>query len=165
GLRKCRLRSFGRSYPPGGVRTPRRRRQVGGRVGSGPAGVAAGGLAASEGAEGGRAGDRRSRGDAARLPHRSEGPGCASRLARPVLGPGAGGLQVRGRTPGGRGRMNQLIMPAPVRRSIDVKVSQKRAFEVFTGSIAAWWPRSHHIGASDIKSVTIEPREGGRWFE
>ncbi len=61
--------------------------------------------------------------------------------------------------------MNQLIMPAPVRRSIDVKVSQKRAFEVFTGSIAAWWPRSHHIGASDITSVTIEPREGGRWFE
>ena len=58
-----------------------------------------------------------------------------------------------------------LIQPAPVRRSIDVKVSQKRAFEVFTGSIAAWWPRSHHIGETELKSITIEPRVGGRWFE
>ena len=61
--------------------------------------------------------------------------------------------------------MNGLIQPAPVRRSIEVKVSQKRAFEVFTGSIAAWWPRSHHIGEADIKSITIEPRVGGRWYE
>ncbi len=61
--------------------------------------------------------------------------------------------------------MNGMIQPAPVRRSVEVKVSQKRAFEVFTGSIAAWWPRSHHIGASEIKSITIEPREGGRWYE
>ena len=61
--------------------------------------------------------------------------------------------------------MNGLIQPAPVRRSIDVKVSQKRAFEVFTGSIAAWWPRGHHIGETEMQSVTIEPREGGRWYE
>lgn len=61
--------------------------------------------------------------------------------------------------------MNQVIQPAPVRRSVDVRVSQKRAFEVFTGSIAAWWPRSHHIGGSELKSITIEPREGGRWYE
>jgi hypothetical protein len=61
--------------------------------------------------------------------------------------------------------MNRTIQPAPVRRSVDVKVSQKRAFEVFTGSIAAWWPRSHHIGGAELKSITIEPREGGRWYE
>ncbi len=61
--------------------------------------------------------------------------------------------------------MNGMIQPAPVRRSIGVKVSQKRAFEVFTGSIGAWWPRSHHIGATPLTSITIEPREGGRWFE
>ena len=61
--------------------------------------------------------------------------------------------------------MNRTIQPAPVRRSIDVKVSQKRAFEVFTGSIAAWWPRSHHIGSAELKSITIESREGGRWYE
>ncbi|HEX4098101.1 MAG TPA: SRPBCC family protein [Caulobacteraceae bacterium] len=61
--------------------------------------------------------------------------------------------------------MTGLIMPAPVRRSIDVKVSQKRAFEVFTGSIGAWWPRGHHIGETEMQSVTIEPREGGRWYE
>ncbi len=61
--------------------------------------------------------------------------------------------------------MNGMIQPAPVRRTVEVKVSQKRAFEVFTGSIGAWWPRSHHIGATEMKSITIEPREGGRWFE
>ena len=61
--------------------------------------------------------------------------------------------------------MNGLIQPAPVRRSIGVKVSQKRAFEVFTGSIGAWWPRSHHIGSTPLKTITIEPREGGRWYE
>ncbi len=61
--------------------------------------------------------------------------------------------------------MNKSIQPAPVRRSVDVKVSQKRAFEVFTGSISAWWPRTHHIGGAELKSITIEPREGGRWFE
>ena len=61
--------------------------------------------------------------------------------------------------------MNGMIQPAPVRRSVDVKVSQKRAFEVFTGSISAWWPRSHHIGETELKSIIIEPREGGRWFE
>ncbi len=62
--------------------------------------------------------------------------------------------------------MTKTIQPAPVRRSVDVKVSQKRAFEVFTSSISAWWPKgSHHIGASPAKSVTIEPREGGRWYE
>ena len=61
--------------------------------------------------------------------------------------------------------MNRVIQPAPVRRSVDVKVSQKRAFEVFTGSIGIWWPRSHHIGATEIKTITIEPREGGRWYE
>ncbi len=61
--------------------------------------------------------------------------------------------------------MNRTVQPAPVRRTIDVKVSQKRAFEVFTGSIGVWWPRSHHIGAAEVKSITIEPCEGGRWFE
>ncbi len=61
--------------------------------------------------------------------------------------------------------MNRTIQPAPVRRSVDVKVSQKRAFEVFTGSIGAWWPRSHHIGETELKSITIEPRVGGRWYE
>ncbi len=61
--------------------------------------------------------------------------------------------------------MNRTIQPAPVRRSLTVKASQTRAFEVFTARISSWWPKSHHIGAAEPEAVLIEPREGGRWFE
>lgn len=61
--------------------------------------------------------------------------------------------------------MNRTIHPAPVRRSVTVNVSQARAFEVFASGINNWWPHSHHTGASELKSITLEPRDGGRWFE
>ena len=61
--------------------------------------------------------------------------------------------------------MNRTIQPAPVRRSVTVKASQARAFEVFTSKIGAWWPKSHHIGAADPETSVIEPKVGGRWFE
>ena len=61
--------------------------------------------------------------------------------------------------------MQRTIMPAPVRRSIHVDVPRERAFEVFTAGIGRWWPKTHHIGAADIDTLVIEPREGGRWFE
>jgi uncharacterized protein YndB with AHSA1/START domain len=57
------------------------------------------------------------------------------------------------------------ITPAPVRKSIRVKASPERAFEVFTAGMGRWWPASHHIGASPLKDAVIEPREGGRWYE
>jgi len=57
------------------------------------------------------------------------------------------------------------IRPAPVRKSITVPASPERAFEVFTARFGAWWPRSHHIGASALASAVIEPRAGGRWYE
>jgi hypothetical protein len=59
----------------------------------------------------------------------------------------------------------QTIRPAPVRKSITVKANAARAFEVFTGRIGSWWPRTHCIGASPQKDVVLEPRAGGRWFE
>jgi uncharacterized protein YndB with AHSA1/START domain len=61
--------------------------------------------------------------------------------------------------------MQRTIMPAPVRRSIQVEVPRERAFEVFTAGIGRWWPKTHHIGAADLDALVIEPREGGRWFE
>jgi uncharacterized protein YndB with AHSA1/START domain len=61
--------------------------------------------------------------------------------------------------------MQRTIMPAPVRRNIQVAVPRERAFEVFTAGIGRWWPKTHHIGAADIDTLVIEPREGGRWFE
>ena len=57
------------------------------------------------------------------------------------------------------------ITPAPVRKSILVNASQTRAFEVFTARFNSWWPRTHHIGAAEMKEAIVEPRAGGRWYE
>jgi hypothetical protein len=61
--------------------------------------------------------------------------------------------------------MNQLIVPAPVHRSVTVNTDPVRAFAVFTGSIGRWWPRTHTVGAAPMATVTIEPFAGGRWYE
>jgi len=61
--------------------------------------------------------------------------------------------------------VNRVIQPAPVRKSVRVRAPAQRAFEVFTAQIGRWWPKSHHIGASEPQTFVIEPHEGGRWFE
>ena len=61
--------------------------------------------------------------------------------------------------------MDRTISPAPVRRSVTVKASQQKAFDVFTSGFGRWWPSSHSIGASPLKMAVIEPRKGGRWYE
>jgi uncharacterized protein YndB with AHSA1/START domain len=55
-------------------------------------------------------------------------------------------------------------LPA-VRRAITVNAVPQRAFDVFTRSMGIWWPRSHHIGDSELADVVIEPQAGGRWYE
>ena len=60
---------------------------------------------------------------------------------------------------------HRTIVPAPVRKTLTVKASPARAFEVFAAGIDRWWPRSHHTGEGDLKRVIIEPRTGGRWYE
>ena len=61
--------------------------------------------------------------------------------------------------------MNTQIRPAPVRKSIFVKVPPDRAFDVFTNGIGQWCPKTHKIGPADLDRPIIEPREGGRWYE
>ena len=61
--------------------------------------------------------------------------------------------------------MTATISPSPVRRSVTVKVSPARAFEVFTSGFSSWWPKTHSIGTVPLKTATIEPRAGGRWYE
>jgi len=61
--------------------------------------------------------------------------------------------------------MNQTVIPAPVRKRVRVNAPPERAFEVFTAGIGRWWPKSHHIGASDLDAPVIEPKAGGRWYE
>ena len=61
--------------------------------------------------------------------------------------------------------MSLKIAPAPVRKTLQVKASQARAFEVFTAGFARWWPASHSIGKSPLKDAIMEPQVGGRWYE
>ena len=61
--------------------------------------------------------------------------------------------------------MSEQTMLA-AQRSITVKASPERAFEVFTAGFQTWWPiASHHIGEQDAVAVILEQRSGGRWFE
>jgi hypothetical protein len=52
----------------------------------------------------------------------------------------------------------------PVRTSITVKASQKRAFQVFTEEFDSWWPREHHIGKAPLKRAVIDGAAGGRCY-
>jgi uncharacterized protein YndB with AHSA1/START domain len=52
----------------------------------------------------------------------------------------------------------------PVRKSITVKASVDDAFNVFTNGFDSWWPRSHHIGTSPMKTAIVEGRVGGRCY-
>jgi uncharacterized protein YndB with AHSA1/START domain len=61
--------------------------------------------------------------------------------------------------------MNRMISPAPVRKSVRVSAPQARAFEVFSAGIGRWWPKSHHIGSSELDAHVIEPKANGRWYE
>jgi uncharacterized protein YndB with AHSA1/START domain len=51
-----------------------------------------------------------------------------------------------------------------VRKSVTVKASAERAFQVFTEGFDTWWPRSHHIGSSPMKTAIIEGFPGGRCY-
>lgn len=60
----------------------------------------------------------------------------------------------------------RTITAAPVRKTVRVETNQARAFEVFTGRMSAWWPKSHSINRGHPqKDVIVEPRSGGRWYE
>jgi uncharacterized protein YndB with AHSA1/START domain len=60
--------------------------------------------------------------------------------------------------------VSQLIQPAPIRKTLEVRAPCARAFEIFTDGFDLWWPRSHTIGKSPLKRAVIEPRPGGRWY-
>jgi len=52
-----------------------------------------------------------------------------------------------------------------VRKELMINASQPRAFQAFTEQLDLWWPRSHHIGKSELKRAVLETKEGGRWYE
>lgn len=53
-----------------------------------------------------------------------------------------------------------------VRKTLFVKATPQRAFDVFTKEMGSWWPlASHHVGKVDAKGIVIEPRVGGSLME
>jgi uncharacterized protein YndB with AHSA1/START domain len=60
--------------------------------------------------------------------------------------------------------MTATIAIAPVHKSVIVKATPQRAFEIFTAGIDRWWPKTHGVGAGPIRQSIIEPYVGGRWY-
>lgn len=60
--------------------------------------------------------------------------------------------------------MTETTTLAPVRKTIAVKASARRAFEIFTDGFDSWWPRTHHIGKSPMTRGVIEQKTGGRCY-
>jgi uncharacterized protein YndB with AHSA1/START domain len=61
--------------------------------------------------------------------------------------------------------MSAIVIPS-VTKTVTVEVPVERAFEVFTGRFASWWPlETHHIAEKPAETAVMEPRAGGRWFE
>ena len=62
--------------------------------------------------------------------------------------------------------VSQRIAPAAIRKTIDVKATIDRAFEVFATRMGEWWHKEHSIAKGTTQvDVVIEPRAGGRWYE
>jgi hypothetical protein len=45
---------------------------------------------------------------------------------------------------------------APVRKTVTVEASVEHAFKVFTDGFDTWWPRSHHIGKSPMRTTRVD---------
>jgi uncharacterized protein YndB with AHSA1/START domain len=52
-----------------------------------------------------------------------------------------------------------------IRTEVVVEAPADRAFRVFTEKMETWWPASHHIGKSELRSIVLERRANGRWAE
>jgi len=54
---------------------------------------------------------------------------------------------------------------APIVCKVMVNAPPNRAFEIFTGQMAKWWPSGRTVGDKPHVAIVIEPTSGGRWFE
>ena len=55
------------------------------------------------------------------------------------------------------------MMLTAVHKSVTVNVPQERAFAAFVEH--GWWPMAGHRIRETSTGASLEPREGGRWFE
>jgi uncharacterized protein YndB with AHSA1/START domain len=56
-------------------------------------------------------------------------------------------------------------MIEPINLSFEVDCPVERAFAVWTGGIAQWWPADHTVSGESDLTVVLEGRPGGRIFE
>ena len=62
--------------------------------------------------------------------------------------------------------MTRTIVPAPVRKQVEVATTPARAFDFFTARMGRWWRPDHSLlGGLPRDDVIVEPRPGGRWYE
>lgn len=52
----------------------------------------------------------------------------------------------------------------PIHKTVMVKATVERAFDMFTSGFDSWWPRSHHVGSSPMKRAIVEERANGRCY-
>ena len=53
----------------------------------------------------------------------------------------------------------------PIHQSITVNAPPARCFELFTSHIGDWWPKDQTLSKGPYKTLVIEPKVGGRWYE
>lgn len=58
----------------------------------------------------------------------------------------------------------QFTVP-PIVKSVVVRAAPARAFELFAGELARWWPLAQFHTGPDPVDCAVEPRIGGRVFE
>ena len=51
-----------------------------------------------------------------------------------------------------------------LQKEILVEATQRTAFEVFTGQMDGWWPRTHHVGKTPMTEMVLESGANGRWY-
>jgi len=62
--------------------------------------------------------------------------------------------------------VTRTIVPAPVRKAVEVGASPDRAFAFFTARMGRWWRPDHSLlDGLPRADVVVEPRVGGRWYE
>jgi hypothetical protein len=54
---------------------------------------------------------------------------------------------------------------APIVRTVEVKATPLRAFELFATQMSSWWPKGKTIGKAPHAAIVLEPRADGQWFE
>lgn len=54
---------------------------------------------------------------------------------------------------------------APIVKSVTIKATPSRCFELFTSRMGDWWTKGTTIGRGHHKALVVEPKVGGRWYE